>query len=165
MKKLTLITLFAVAFGQMAFAKEASVLTNQDNDESKLCVNAANGTQTIAEIAKQVGISEQSLDRTIKCNGVGITAFADKFSKIKASNVDTITDKNFSLTSLYANDSAELCVLAAAGDMDKLQRVIRSQGMNLKYIVRHQKCNQMSFVDFVNQYGSEKTAKELQTYF
>lgn len=164
MKTIVLLVLLTLSLGQVTFANETSVKTYKADQESKLCVAAANGKQSIEEIAKAEGVTEAELERKIKCNGIGIATFAKKFAKVKASDAATITDKNFELSGQFGNESSKLCVVAATGDLVKLQQVIRSQGMNLKYIVRHQKCNDMSFIDFVSKYGSDKAASELKAY-
>lgn len=163
MKNTLLITLLSLAFGTSTIAAEFTLKDSKVNNESQLCIDAATGNQTIAQIAEVLGVNEASVDRNITCNGVGISKFAKQYTKKDAQEASITTDKNFALSTKNSNANSQLCVVAASGDFDKFQRVVRSQGMNVKYVVKYHKCNGMSVVNFVNKYGNEDTANLLQS--
>ena len=163
MKNAVFTTLFFLIFSSSVVATEFTLKSSKTNNESQLCIDAATGNQTIAQIAKAIGVSEDSIDRNITCNGVGISKFAKQYTEKHITNTSITTEKNFSLSAKNSSENSQLCVVAASGDFDKFQRVVRSQGMNVKYVVKYTKCNGMSVVNFVNKYGSEQTANLLQS--
>ncbi|WP_286264435.1 hypothetical protein [Thalassotalea atypica] len=164
MKTFTLMALLTLSFSQAANAYDFTVPSNANTDESQYCLNAVTGNQTIAEIAELVGVAEENIDRKIACNGVGITDFVKQYKDQPQISHEIITQNQFSLTAANGNSSGQLCVIAASGDLDKLQRVIRSQDMNMKYFIKYNNCNNLSVIDFVKKFGSEQTAVELQNY-
>ncbi len=163
MKKLALFALAMFGFMQASQANHVVFESSKADQTSQFCINAVTGKQSLSEVAEIVGLEEASLDRNIKCNGVGINTFVNKYAPKNVLKKATVTKNNFALAAEHNSENAQLCVIAATGDIDKLERLIRSEGMNVKYFVKHQKCNSMSVVDFVNKYGSHQAASQLES--
>ena len=53
------------------------------------------------------------------------------------------------------NNSAdtEICITAAEGNRLKLLKTLQDTGMSKRYVAEKIQCNELSFVDFVEQYG------------
>lgn len=62
-----------------------------------------------------------------------------------ASNVMVPTD-NYVTT--------KLCMVASEGSKGKLSRAIKDAGLSKHFITKNVKCNELNFVTFVEQYGS-----------
>ena len=50
--------------------------------------------------------------------------------------------------------TTELCLIASQGNKAKLVNAIKNAGLTKRYVAQNVKCNEQSFVDFVEQYGS-----------
>lgn len=47
-----------------------------------------------------------------------------------------------------------ICVAAAEGNRLKLLKTIKDAGLSKRYVAEKVQCNELSFVDFVEQYGN-----------
>lgn len=164
MKNVIIVALSFLFFSHNATAKQLQFVTKNASNESQLCMEAATGVLSLEEIAEMSGISQKTLDKQIKCNGQDISKFASKFNDKTVKENAVVTENNFALTSGHANKDAQLCVIAASGDLAKLKRAVRAQGMSVKRFAQYSSCNQQSVNDFVRQYGSEQAASQLQKY-
>jgi hypothetical protein len=51
----------------------------------------------------------------------------------------------------------EICVAAAEGNRLKLLKTLKDASLSKNYVVENVQCNELSFVDFVEQYSKEST--------
>ena len=164
MKNFIIVAVSFLFFLQNANAKQVQFVTKYSNTESQLCLEAATGVLSLNEIAAMAGVSQKTLNKQVKCNGIEIAKFANKFKDKSDKSINIITANNFELMANNANKDAQLCVIAASGDLAKLKRVARFQGSSVKRFTQYSSCNNQSVSDFVNQYGSKKAAAQLQKY-
>lgn len=162
MKIVTGIALLIMSLGQVAYGHQHELQVDNNVLESQLCLDAATGSQTLENIAQQLKIDTQALDRTILCNGIGITKFAKKYAnKIDSSSyVVTETQKQFKIKN--SNHDAKLCAIAASGDTARLKRASRLNNTNVKHFVKYSSCNNLSVLEFVAQFGGEQALSELK---
>ena len=164
MKNFIIVVVSFLLFLQSASAKQLQFVVKDTNNESQVCLEAATGILTLKEIAEVAGVSLETLDKQIKCNGQEISKFVSKFNYKTAKENAVITDNNFELTVNHASKDAQLCAIAASGDIAKLKRVVRAQGLSVKRFTQYSSCNNQSVNDFVSQFGSDKAASYLQKY-
>ena len=162
MKKLVVLTSALFFAAGSSWATGVEFVAEGQNIASKVCVDAASGQKSVAQIAKAQGMSVAALDRQVKCNGVAISKFAKQYHKVSTNKNALTTENNYALKASHANRAAQLCVIAAGGDMAKLQRATRAQGLSVKRFVKYSSCNNQSVTDFVNQYGGKSAVKELK---
>jgi len=162
MKKLVVLTLSMLAVSSSAFSSDIKFVAKSVTEEAQACIDAASGKVTIADLANKMGLSIASLNREVQCNGVTISKFAKQFKAVKSSDNSFKTENNYALNVKHANKDAQLCLIAATGDMAKLKRVTRAQGTNVKRFIKHSSCNNQSVADFVSQYGGEQAALNLR---
>lgn len=51
--------------------------------------------------------------------------------------------------------TSKLCVAAAQGNKAKLARAMKTANLSKDFVIEEVKCNQLSFITFVEQYGTE----------
>ena len=164
MKKLVVLTSAFVLATSSAWATGIEFVAEGANSEVQTCIDAASGNKSVLQIAEDKGVSVAALDRQIKCNGVAVSKFAKQFQTISKKEATLTTEKNYALNVTHANKDAQLCAIAASGDIAKLRRVTRAQGLTVKRFVKYNSCNNKSVTDFVNQYGGKKAVKELKEF-
>jgi hypothetical protein len=137
---------------------------DNNSDESKLCVEAAEGNMSLNHIAELLGVSMNNLDSRVKCNGEGITKFVADLTKPTAESAMLLTERNIELSVNRSNKDALLCAVAATGDINKVKSVARVQGVTMKRFVKSHRCNDLSLMEFVNQYGGESAVDNFKKY-
>ena len=159
MKKIALISCLAFAMTQSANAVNIEFGTNYSNQESQLCLDAVTGVKSLETVAKEMGVGLSALDRNLKCNGVSVSQFVKNHKPTQSVQASTITTEDFALKAGHASGMAKLCVIAATGDIHKLYRASKMQGITAKQFIKQGQCNNLSVVDFVNKYGGQQSAK------
>lgn len=163
MKIVATITVFIMAMSSAALANDNQLATNNNSFESQLCLDAATGKKSLNDIAKQLKIDTNALDRTISCNDMGITKFAKKQTETLNKSSYVLTATNKELKALHSNQDATLCVIAATGNTAKLSSMARIMGTNTKHFVKYSRCNNLPVLEFVSQYGGEQALTQLKS--
>jgi hypothetical protein len=52
------------------------------------------------------------------------------------------------------SSDTKICIIAAEGNRLKLLKELQDTGMSKRYVAEKIQCNELSFVDFVEQYGN-----------
>ena len=164
MKNIFLVSLSILFTMQNVAAKQVEFTADNNSNESKLCVEAADGNMSLNHIAELLGVSMNSLDSRVKCNGEGITKFVGDLNKPATPSAMLLTERNIELSVNRSNKDSLLCAVAATGDIEKLKSVARVQGVTMKRFVKSHRCNNQSVMDFVNQYGGESAVDNFKKY-
>ena len=164
MKKFLIFAASIIVASQSVVAEEVQFVSDSMSSESQACIDVASGNVSLHQLAENLGVSKQVLDRRIQCNGMAISRFAHQFKQKSSHEKQTLTANNFALDVKHANDNAQLCAIAASGNMAKLQRLTRAQGISVKHFIKHNTCNDRSVSEFVRQFGGEQAAQELQKH-
>ena len=163
MKIVTGIALLVMSLGQVAYGHQHELQVNNNVMESQLCLDAVAGDKSLDNIAKQLKIDFHALDRTVLCNGMGITKFVKKYAN-KVDNASyVVTENQKQLKIMNSNQDAKLCAMAASGDTARLKRTSRLNNTNVKHFVKYSSCNNLSVLDFVAQFGGEQALTELKS--
>lgn len=163
MKLVTGIALLVMSLGQVAYGHQHELQADNSSLESQLCLDAVAGNKSLDNIAKQLKINNHALDRTVLCNGIGITKFVKKYANKMNSSSYVITENKNQLKAMNANHDAKLCAIAASGDVTRLKSMSRLNNTNLKHFVKYSSCNNLSVLDFVAQFGGEQALTELKS--
>jgi|GEM_PF-1220528 len=163
MKLVTGIALLIMSLGQVAYGHQHELQINNNALESQLCLDATMGKKSFETIAQQLKVDIHALDRTISCNGVGITKFVKKYADKADSSSYVLTGNQKQLKVMNSNHDAKLCAIAASGDAAKLKRISRLNNTNVKHFVKYSSCNNLSVLDFVAQFGGEQALTELKS--
>ena len=163
MKVVTTIALFIMTISGAVLANENNLQIESNSFESQLCLDAATGKRTLDDIAKQLKVDTNALDRTITCNEMGIKKFAKKQAKTLSKSSYVLTAMNKELKAQHSNQDANLCVIAATGNTAKLKSMARLMGTNAKHFVKYSRCNNLPVIDFVSQYGGDQALNQLKS--
>ena len=153
-----------VIASQAAATDKVQFVSDNRSIESQACLDAVSGKASLTQLAEKLGVNEQVLDSQVQCNGMAISKFVRQFEKKPNQENITLTENRYALNVKHANSDAQLCAIAASGDMAKLKRVTRAQGLNVKRFVKHNTCNDQPVSEFVRQFGGEQAAIELQKH-
>ena len=145
-------------------AGESRFIADQTSVESQLCIQAATGAMSLAEVAAVLGVNVDVVDRSLQCNGKPVSEFAGAYQHNESRPSTILTLDGHRLAAGHASPEARLCVIAASGDIARLKRATRAQGMSVKSFVKYNRCNDQSVGDFVAAFGEKDAAVKLAKY-
>ena len=147
-----------------ASATDTRFVADQASVESQLCIKAATGAMSLADVAGVMGVNVDVVDRSLHCNGAPVSKFVGAYQHSESQPSASLIVEGRRLAAGHASPEARLCVIAASGDIAKLKRATRAQGLSVKSFVKYNRCNNQSVGDFVATYGDKEAASRLAKY-
>lgn len=148
MKKIAfVVSIVGMSMGLSGLAQASTTAVAADQSAStKICMAAIQGNKIRFDQAiKNSGLTKRYVVNELKCNGLPVSEFAEKFQSPLANKAD----KFIAQDNTYAT---KICMAAASGNKHQFNRAVADTGVSKLYVLKTLTCNGMSVEQFVEKH-------------